>query len=98
MDSVFEVPPGIRSDKLRVELDTKRVAGWNEIDAVELIGSDGTRQWATESTASSYYGESRTSGLAAQGVSTSLIESSNSGRLLELREYNGDLMEGTIRK
>jgi hypothetical protein len=66
MDSVFEVPPGIRSDRLRVELDTKRVAGWNEIDAVELIGSDGSRQWATESTASSYYGEGRSYGLAAQ--------------------------------
>lgn len=66
MDSVFDVPPGISSDRLRVELDTKRVAGWNEIDAVELVGADGSRQWATESTSSSYYGESRTSGLAVQ--------------------------------
>ncbi len=66
MDSVFDVPAGVRSDRLRVELDTQRVAGWNEIDAVEMIGSDGSRQWASESTASSYYGEGRSYGVAAQ--------------------------------
>ncbi len=63
LDSVFKAPPGIRSDRIRVELDTARVPGWNEIDAVELIGSDGTRQWASESKASSYYGQNR--GLAS---------------------------------
>lgn len=66
MDSTFDVPPGISSDRLRVELDTKRVPGWNEIDAVEMVGSDGSRQWATESTASSYYGEGRSYGFAAK--------------------------------
>lgn len=51
------VPPGIRSDQIKVYLDTGRVPGWNEIDAVELVGRNGTRQWATESTASSYFGQ-----------------------------------------
>ncbi len=42
--------------KVRVTLDTKRKAGWNEIDAVELAGPDGAA-WATGAVASSRYGE-----------------------------------------
>lgn len=41
-------------NRLRVTLDTDRVAGWNEIDAVELHG-DGLRQWATGASATSSY-------------------------------------------
>ena len=57
IERAIKVPKGIRSDQIRVELDTSRVPGWNEIDAVELVGTDGSRQWATESTASSYFGQ-----------------------------------------
>ncbi len=39
---------------IRVVLDTNRTPGWNEIDAVELIG--GGAQWAKHATASSSYG------------------------------------------
>lgn len=53
----FNVPPGVTSNSIRVHLDTSRVPGWNEIDAVELIGRDGTRQWAQSASASSYYGQ-----------------------------------------
>lgn len=59
IERAVKVPPGIRSDQIRVELDTSRVPGWNEIDAVEIVGTDGSRQWASESTASSYYGQGR---------------------------------------
>ena len=38
-----------------VELDTSRRPGWNAIDAVELVGRDGSRQWAAEAEASSTY-------------------------------------------
>jgi hypothetical protein len=62
VERAVKVPKGIRSDQIRIELDTSRVPGWNEIDAVELVGIDGSRQWATESTASSYYGQGRESG------------------------------------
>lgn len=62
VERVVSVPPGIRSNQIRVELDTSRVPGWNEIDAVELVGTDGSRQWAAEATASSYYGEDRNPG------------------------------------
>lgn len=41
---------------VRVILDTKKVSGWNEIDAVELIGPD-RRDWAAVARASSYWGE-----------------------------------------
>jgi uncharacterized protein YkwD len=47
----------ITSNKLKIHLDTRRVPGWNEIDAVELIATDGTRQWATQATASSTYAD-----------------------------------------
>lgn len=59
VERAVKVPPGVRSDQIRIELDTSRVPGWNEIDAVELVGTDGSRQWGRESTASSYFGQSR---------------------------------------
>lgn len=66
IERVVKVPPGIRSDQIRLELDTARVPGWNEIDAVEVTARDGSRQWATEATASSYYGQNR--GIAPAAV------------------------------
>jgi hypothetical protein len=54
-DQMFAVPPGTTAQSIRVYLDTAKVPGWNEIDAVELIGRDGTRQWAKSATASSTY-------------------------------------------
>ncbi len=44
-----------RVARIRVVLDTDRRQGWNEIDAVELIGPDG-RAWASGAVASSEYG------------------------------------------
>jgi hypothetical protein len=46
------------SNRVKIHLDTRRVKGWNEIDAVELVGTDGTRQWASKATASSTFAES----------------------------------------
>lgn len=37
-----------------IELDTRQ-PGWSAIDAVELVGTDGSRQWASEAAASSSY-------------------------------------------
>jgi hypothetical protein len=42
---------------IRLVLDTNRTPGWNEIDAVELIG--GGAQWAKQATASSTYNGGR---------------------------------------
>lgn len=57
--SFFEPPVAATSfatDRIRLTLDTNRVAGWNEIDAVELVG-DGWRQWASGASASSSYAD-----------------------------------------
>lgn len=43
---------------LRLVLDTDRIAGWNEIDAVELVGLGGS-QWASGASASSTYAAGR---------------------------------------
>lgn len=54
----FEVAltPGRPVRGARLVLDTARVAGWNEIDAVELV-SRGSTQWASGARASSAYGQ-----------------------------------------
>jgi hypothetical protein len=63
---IVQVPAGVRSDQIRIELDTTRTGNWQEIDAVELVGRDGSRQWAKEAEGSSYWGSGnsgRTNGL-----------------------------------
>ena len=45
--------------KVRIYIDSPAVAGWNEIDAVSLIGKDGTKQWASDARASSNYSDHR---------------------------------------
>lgn len=46
--------PSAAVGRVRLVLDTDRLAGWNEIDAIELVG-DGLRPWAQEVTASRSY-------------------------------------------
>lgn len=55
--SIVTIPVSttLRTNTIRIYLDSENVPGWNEIDAVELIGSDGSRQWASWATASSTY-------------------------------------------
>jgi hypothetical protein len=57
LQSDFKVPRYVQGQKVRVYVDTGRVPGWNEIDAVQLVGKDGTQQWAVGSTASSSYSD-----------------------------------------
>jgi hypothetical protein len=56
----FVVRPKIRAttNRVKIYLQTTRRPGWNEIDAVELIGADGSRQWASSASASSTFAES----------------------------------------
>jgi hypothetical protein len=42
--------------RLRLISDTSRVPGWNEIDAIELVG-EGRRQWATAASSASSYAD-----------------------------------------
>jgi hypothetical protein len=69
----FPIPPGVRSDQIKVYVDTDRVPGWNEIDAVELVGADGSRQWASSSSASSYYGDQRGSEAVVEFLNESVL-------------------------
>jgi len=55
LDTSFPLPPGVQAQSVKIYLDRTRAPGWNEIDAVELIGRDGSRQWAASATASSTY-------------------------------------------
>src|SRR5262245_54089271 len=59
IEKVFPVSGNIYAKGVKVYLDTRRVPGWNEIDAVELVGRDGTRQWASQATASSSFADPR---------------------------------------
>lgn len=60
----------VSAKTVRIILDTRRVSGWNEIDAVELLGRDGSRQWASAARASSTYA---TAGGGAQGGIWALV-------------------------
>ena len=55
--SDFPVTEDLRARSLKVYLDTTRVPGWNEIDAVQLVGKDGSKQWASASSSSSSYAD-----------------------------------------
>ena len=57
----------VRAQSVKVYLDTARVPGWNEIDAVQIIGRDGSKQWATTSRASSSYPDRESLGPRATG-------------------------------
>jgi hypothetical protein len=45
----------LKVDRVRIYLDSARIADWNEIDAVGLIDKSGRLQWASRATASSTY-------------------------------------------
>jgi hypothetical protein len=57
VDTSFPVTDAIRASVVKIYLDTRRVPGWNEIDAVELVGRDGSRQWAKSASASSSFAD-----------------------------------------
>jgi hypothetical protein len=57
VDMSFSATAGVQAQSVKVYLDRTRVSGWNEIDAVELVGRDGSRQWASRATTSSAYPE-----------------------------------------
>jgi hypothetical protein len=57
VETAFAVPPGTRAQSVRIYFDRTRAPGWNEIDAVELVGRDGLRQWANSATASSSFAD-----------------------------------------
>ncbi len=57
VDREFSVPGAITVHSVKIYLDTSRVPGWNEIDAVGIVDLDGKTHWAVGAAASSSYGE-----------------------------------------
>jgi hypothetical protein len=57
LETTLPVPPGTTASQIKVYVDTNRVQSWPEIDAVELVGTNGIRQWASKSSASSSYSQ-----------------------------------------
>jgi hypothetical protein len=55
---VAEIPfaAAVKTNKIRLYIDSKAVAGWNEIDAVGLVDGEGKTHWAVKAAASSTYG------------------------------------------
>lgn len=49
----------VSSRRFKIYLDSARVAGWNEIDAVALHGKNGSVQWASNAWASSCFGSNQ---------------------------------------
>jgi hypothetical protein len=47
----------VSADKIRLFLDSPKVPGWNEIDAVALVDKSDTLHWATGATASSTFAD-----------------------------------------
>jgi len=47
----------VKTRRVRIHIDSAKVAGWNEIDAVGMVESETAVHWATSATASSTYAE-----------------------------------------
>jgi len=58
VEKVITLAKPYTSDTVTVHLDTRRVSGWNEIDAVQIVATDGRAAWASTASASSTYASS----------------------------------------
>ncbi len=56
-DFVVQAAGEVLGRAILIEMDTARRPGWSAIDAVELVGRDGSRQWASGAAASSTYAD-----------------------------------------
>jgi hypothetical protein len=77
---VSEIPlkADFKTSRLRLHLDSRRVRGWNEIDAVGLVDESGKTHWATAAEASSTSADGKD-----QAVLQALVASELRARRLE---------------
>ena len=52
---VIPVKESVTTNRVKIYLNSPAVPGWNEIDAVGLMGNQGNTVWASAATASSTY-------------------------------------------
>jgi hypothetical protein len=57
VDMQFPAANTVTARSVKLHLDTRLVAGWNEIDAVAIVGTDGSLQWAAQAVASSSFAD-----------------------------------------
>ena len=55
--SIIPVHPEFDLSRIRIYVDSPKVPGWNEIDAVGLLDATGTTHWAASACASSSYAD-----------------------------------------
>ena len=75
-DTPFIVPPGVNARKVKIFLDTSKMPGWEEIDAIKVVGRDGAQQWANSVNSSSTYAQG-----AGMGGNLMLWNTSNSAQV-----------------
>jgi hypothetical protein len=51
------ISPPLEISRVKLELDTAAVPGWNQIDAVALLDAAGTHHWAASAAASSFWNQ-----------------------------------------
>lgn len=98
-DFVVKPKDRVTSNRIKIYLDTTRKPGWNEIDAVELVGADRTRQWATKATASSTFAEQRRDprlGMTYSGVGQPVYQEFI-GRPVRVHFHGGSTSDGVLR-
>lgn len=83
--------------QIKVYLDSAQTPGWNEIDAVELVGRDSSRQWVQQASASSSYAEVNgatcETGTCTQGDTFNLYL----GKPLRIQLDNQRVIRGTLK-
>ncbi len=90
LETSVPVPPGTTANQVRIYVDTDRVGSWPEIDAVELVGTNGSRQWASSSSASTSYSQNYSGLPLAVGSSgDQVIIQAADGRITEVVPATG---------
>lgn len=54
--SKIKLKSPLKTKRIRIHLHSKEVTGWNEIDAVGVVDTEGAIHWAVDASASSTYG------------------------------------------
>ena len=89
-DFVVKPDREVEAQSIRIYVDTARVSGWTEIDAVELVGKDGARQWASSASATSSYGAEA----SAAGNDLARLR----GHLVTVRLEGSVVLKGRLRR
>lgn len=57
--SLISIKNSVRTRRIKIFIDSDKVPGWNEVDAVAIHDKDGKIQWASNAWASTCFGENQ---------------------------------------